>query len=596
MISRFRNITQTNIKLNNNKQQSKHSKEQNPNFKGFVDTAIQTGVQAGTQALNYLNTSPAVGACFIDFLAMVLPRTAVDMTRSLDAGVETGIRESSGTVNHALAGVVGLGAGYLVSAAFNKEHGIKSHLMFMDSKAIDTYKNFVNNNTQPTGYDIKGYWNEFFKSLQGMNTSKAGNWHSLSDEAVTKATEIMTNANKKTYAVPKEALAKINDLIIGETGAGSTYRIMKTQKAEKVITQTLEETGVNGSLKELLSSANSMLKAVTDKAAHDKTPIVNDLEKLLSGVKNKKVATVAAGLAIPVAAGIAVQPVNRYLTKKRTGTDGFVGVEGREQDKSIKFKLLKSSLAFIMGSAMIASILKKPSELFTNFGKASKELLSSLQFKGMVPTIDQFKFIYGLTIVSRVLSARDKNEARECAIKDSLGFANWLILGGFVSKLAAKCFKKGIVNYNEELHGKGTWNYIQHAVEKTHEEILYPTLKKLGISSIGADGKVLNFRKLLKLMNEKAKSPETAESLKNLVKETNTKLKYKNYAQLLGYIYSGVVLGVGIPKLNIAITKRCEKKAQAKKALESNDKMKLATVTQLKPESKTFSAFGAYLN
>ena len=56
--------------------------------------------------------------------------------------------------------------------------------------------------------------------------------------------------------------------------------------------------------------------------------------------------------------------------------------------------------------------------------------------------MNQFKFIYGMTIMSRIFAARDKNETRESVIKDTLGFANWLILGGFVSKLAAKAFDK----------------------------------------------------------------------------------------------------------------------------------------------------------
>ena len=98
----------------------------NPSFKGPVDFVAQ-GI---TQTLNFLNTSPAIGACFVDFGFMVTPRTAVDFSRSLDAGVETGIREGSGTINHAMAGAVGLGAGYLVSSAFNKANGVKSHLVF----------------------------------------------------------------------------------------------------------------------------------------------------------------------------------------------------------------------------------------------------------------------------------------------------------------------------------------------------------------------------------------------------------------------------------------------------------------------------------
>ena len=142
----------------------KNDKNNNPSFKSLG--------AMGTQALNFLNTSPAIGACFVDFFSMVMPRTLVDFGRSKDAGMETGFRESSGTINHALAGIVGLGAGYAVSAAFNKANGVKAHLMFMDSNAIDTFKEFVNISADKTnGYDAKKYWETFFTSVEGFNTT-----------------------------------------------------------------------------------------------------------------------------------------------------------------------------------------------------------------------------------------------------------------------------------------------------------------------------------------------------------------------------------------------------------------------------------------
>ena len=541
----------------------------------------------GAQTLNFLNTSPAIGACFVDFFSMVLPRTLVDFGRSKDAGMETGFRESSGTINHALAGIVGLGAGYAVSAAFNKSNGVKAHLMFMDSNAIDTFKEFVNLSADnATGYDSKKYWEYFFKSVEGFNTTNGEQvWKKLSDETVQKAVNIMVEDGTKKYKVSDSAMAKISELITGETGAGATFRVSIKDNAD----------AIEAPIKDLTGNANSMLKAVMDKAKHDKTAIVEDLEKFLKGVKNKKVATVAAGLAFPVAVGMSAQPINRYLTKKRTGSDGFVGVEGREPDHSAGFKAAKLILGVAMGSAMISTILKKPAELYTNLPKAAKELVSNLQYKGMVPTINQFKFIYGMTIMSRILAARDKNETRESAIKDSLGFANWLILGGFVSKLAAKAFNKGIINYDEEKYGKGLWKFIQHSVEKTHEEILFPALKKLGINTIGENGKALPFRKLYSELKAAALAEGATPETQKLVKDTLSKLKYKNAAQLLGYIYSGVVLGIGIPKLNIAITKYCENKKTAKQNLNTRtdtDKMKLnSEFMQKHANTKTFGAF-----
>ena len=574
--------------------QNKNNSNTTPSFKGPVEM--------GTQVLNFLNTSPAIGAVFVDFSSMVLPRTLVDFSRSKDAGLETGFRESAGTINHAMAGVVGLGAGYLVSSAFNRANGVKAHLLFANSDTIDTFGKFISDSIGTDGkYDAKKYWEQFFKGLEGFNTTEgSGVWKTLSKESVEAATSVMTNAGTSKYKIPKGALTRAMEIVTGETGAASTIKVNFVREENNVITRIPAK--VEGSLENILNNAYTLRKTVLDKAAHDNTEIVKDLDKFLKGIKGRKSATVAAGLAVPVIVGMASQPFNRYLTKKRTGSDGFVGVEGRKPDKTIGFKVLKTVLGLAMGTAMVSCILKNPTALLKKgalkaWKEAPAEIAKKLQYKGAVPTIDQFKFIYGMTIMSRIFAARDKNEVRESAIKDSLGFANWLILGGLVSKLAAKFFNKGIVNYDKETQGKGLWNYITKSVEKTHEEILYPELKKLGIKATDGE-KQIPFRKLMKLVKEAAKgSGENAEIARNAL----TKLKYKNYAQLLGYLYSGVVLGWGIPKLNIAITKAVEGK-KSKKSENSDvlqDKMKIASapVAQpLEPASKTFSAFGAYLN
>ena len=111
--------------------------------------------------------------------------------------------------------------------------------------------------------------------------------------------------------------------------------------------------------------------------------------------------------------------------------------------------------------------------------------------------------------------------------------------------------------------------------------------------------KKIPFRKLMKEVKEIAKNGIGQNQ--DIAKKALTKLKYKNYVQLLGYVYSGVVLGWGIPKLNIAITNAVEGKKSKKSGNKntSQDKMKVmpAPLAQpLEPASKTFSAFGAYLN
>src|SRR5574344_1028010 len=517
-------ITKLKIKQNNNSKQNN-----NPSFGGPVEI--------GTGILNGLNTNPAVGACFIDFFSMVMPRTLVDFSRSKDAGMETGFRESSGTVNHALAGIVGLGAWYAVSAAFNKSNGVKAHLIFANSDTIDTFGKFIESSKTANGYDSHKYWNNVFENIEGLNTTDGNNvWKNFKEASPQKFEEVVNLLSKeepKTYGIPKSTLARVSELVTGTTGAGSTFRVTMPELAENANSAKKELTKVEGSLEELVTSAYSLRKAVMDKTVADKTQVIENLESFLKGIKNRKMATVAAGLAFPITVGMSAQPLNRYLTKKRTGSDGFVGVEGRKPDKSFGFKVLKTVLGIGMGTAMISTILKHPADLYTHTKKALPEIAQNLQYKGLVPTINQFKFIYGMTIMSRIFAARDKNETRESAIKDSLGFANWLILGGFVSKLAAKAFNKGTVNYDEKTNGKGLWSYITKSVEKTHEEILYPILDKAGINVLDANGKKLPFRKLMSSVKDMAKG--NGENAK-LAQKALSQLKYKNYAQLLGYI------------------------------------------------------------
>jgi hypothetical protein len=80
---------------------------------------------------------------------MAMPRTIVDSRRGWDAGVETGIRENSGTANHVLIGTVGGLAGLALSGRFNKNYNVYSHSIFANNETIDIlgqiwHKNFQN--------------------------------------------------------------------------------------------------------------------------------------------------------------------------------------------------------------------------------------------------------------------------------------------------------------------------------------------------------------------------------------------------------------------------------------------------------------------
>lgn len=532
----------------NNKTQNKQ------NFKGGVEL-LSTG-------LNLLNTNPALGAVFVDVAFMDSPRTIVDTTRNPDAGLETATREFSSTLNHAAAGIVGIGAGSLVANAFNKANGVKAHMIFTNGESIDLFSKFEAA-TRAAKDPKKAYYTEFLKSMEGLNSSVDANapFRKLQPETVEKAAKLLSEAKTDKYGLPKDVYAKVNALITGDIGAAESIKVTNGEQV------------VEGRLENFLKDAFSIKKAYLDKAEHDAKDGVKKLTdaEFIKALKNIKIRTAAAGLAVPVAIGMSLQPLNAYLTKKRTGNGGFVG--GGEPDHSFGFKALKTTVGTGIAAAMLSTVAKKFSDI-----------PSAIQYKGLVPTIPQFKLIYACTIFSRLLAARNKDELRESTIKDSLGFVNWLILGGFVSKLALNKMDKSLINYDEKSMGKGGWNWITKAVEKSHEEILYPKLKQFGISTIGEDGKALSYGKLMKALKEKAQNTEElAEVLKQI--------KCKNKAQLLGYLYSGVVLGVGIPKLNIAITKHINRKREAKKAMNAQNAPQPMQIQNIVPENKTFASF-----
>lgn len=88
--------------------------------------------------LRFLDTNQAWGANAVDLASMVIPRTTVDfVNRGPAAGMETGRREASGTINHSLVGVYGTVAGLALATALNNKYGIKAHKLFVDDETLD---------------------------------------------------------------------------------------------------------------------------------------------------------------------------------------------------------------------------------------------------------------------------------------------------------------------------------------------------------------------------------------------------------------------------------------------------------------------------
>ncbi len=517
-----------------------NSKQQNPNFKGG---------EVLTQFLNFLETNQTIGATVVDAACMGIPRTTVDFTRGPDAGVETMRREFSSTGNHLLIGLYGGIAAFALSRVLNNEFGIKANKIFTSDENLDVLSQIRDKSGDISKSDknLNNYLEEIFKNTKAFNPDAvkesqkelANGWINIDSKTQKDVVKKFAQELKgSSNALNEDSRAYLKSLIASSTGSEKNFKIEHGKVSS------------SGSLKDLIDNIYKVSKAfVSPKVSATFNNGTLKDNSFIKGMKTLNKRTAMAGMAIAMVIGACVQPFNIYLTKRKTGKSGFVGVEGQEPDNSSSFKLLKYGIAALGGFAILKTIGKiKPSEI-----------INKVQFKGYLPTINQFKLVYGATLVSRVFAARDKNELRETSIKDTLGFASWLILGGFVSKLAAFGFQSmdkfkndKFIRYNEKENGKGGFNKLIKSSIVSREEVLHSALKKAGISTI-KNGKAMTFKEMLQAAAKHAP-------------EARTKVKYLGLIQFAGYLYSGLALGIGIPKLNIAITKHFQKKTKEQEA------------------------------
>ena len=537
--------------------QAENNKKERPQFTGFTDYA--------TLGLRFLDTNQAWGANAVDLGSMVIPRTAVDMAnRGPAAGMETGRREASGTINHSLVGVYGTIAGLLLATSLNSKYGIKAHKLFIDDDTLELLgkawdKQVKAGNANP----LDAYLKDVFKNAE---TRVGEEWKSIPEDKINDIVKRYSEAIKAQDApttISKDLKAYAKSVIMGSTGSENSFRLAKNQETN--------------SISNILDNIYNASRTFVNKKVSDTFKASSDINSnaFIKALKHMNLRRSMLGIGIASAVGMSIQPLNIYITKKKTGSDGFVGVEGREKDNSKAFKVMKAAAAAIFGTGIIATIGTKG---------GLKGLAKKIQFKGLIPTLDQFKFIYGVTIMSRFAVARDKDELRESIVKDTLGFFNWLILGNFVAKMTANAMDQNLLNYSEKEHGKGFFNKILKAPMVTRDEVLHRGLKAAGIDTI-ENGKALTFKQMLNKLNDSKVSSA-------IRKETKGKMRALSIAQVAGYLYSGLVLGVGIPKLNIYMTNKSEAKRKARLA-EEKAKKSASEPAQQVPTQQTNIDLGA---
>lgn len=154
--------------INNYPQQRINSKQQNnqQNFNGAFDCV--------SMALRFLDTNQAWGATAVDVGSMVIPRTAVDFQRGVDAGLETATRESSSSANHALVGVYGALAGLLLASSLNNKFGIKFNNIFAGDKILDNLGKSWHDEVQAGNKEpLRKHLEKVVGSIEGFNPSRS---------------------------------------------------------------------------------------------------------------------------------------------------------------------------------------------------------------------------------------------------------------------------------------------------------------------------------------------------------------------------------------------------------------------------------------
>ena len=529
-------------------------KNQEPNFMGpWLSSAFMA-----------INRHEIIGVSAIDLMSMVIPRTLIDFTRNKEAGTETLFREGSSTVTNASIGLAGIGAASLLALALRgKNYGVDFKSINANSDTIDAmanlFKSVVDQNPAMGKEDLtKTFLNRVFENVQGIggNTDIKDSkiWYKLEDvfKSVDGTPNVINTKESIITTLLEQQKNKSYKLNASTLGRLKTFLNIDIPSAQDLkVNLGGKEVMTKG--EHFLADVHALTKAFTQdnvlktfKNASDgvKAEFVKDLKTL-------SIRKTVLGLAAICSLGLSWQAINRHMTQKRTGIKGFVGdpnygKEDSEEKKNSKFFLpLKGLTAAAMGAYILKTIKAK------NF----KDFVSKIQFKGNLPTMEQIKLVYGSIILGRLLASNDKNELRESAFRDFMGFTNFLVLGALITKWFVNKMDKSLINYDVNTHGKGLWNWIKNTSIKTHEEVINNVFK----TDVLKDGGIKSIKELY---NSNWIQPGT---------EVARKLSILNKARLLAIGYACVALGIVVPLINKYITNKKSKNENALKEINQND-------------------------
>lgn len=500
-------------------QQINNQNYKKQNFKGVLDGAITT-------TLRTLDTNPMANAVGIDLFAMVAPRTYVDTKeRNKYAGAETFFREFTGTL------IVCLSASYLakgIAKIANKfiEPKNKINPKSWYSKDSLAFLNTASENTSNTNE----YVSNVIENLSGRDNKHTNKFNEINwanTEWVDEKKWSKINWDNKKYQNIHNKLKDKNSIINITSELIDNKNITEKDKknllsiTESRITNALKSSNVTSEYKNktVSSSVSNLLRDTVDFGRDILTnKNINKDSAINKILKVNKIKAIGA-LSIASTLGLTNQYINRKITEKRTGKKGFVGEKnynstdktkntGKDTSKSFIAEKLLASAGMV---AMAAGVMKV---------KSAKDFVKKLEFTGPVTSGNAIKTVYASTLVGRFMASDNKDELRESATRDYLGFLNWLVLGGFAAKGTANLLDRKKENlFNENKTGKGIKHWLNDLSLKSHNEI--------------------------------------ASKGEKFAKKNMWKL---NVAHVAGLAYSTLALGFFLPKLNIFITNMKNKK------------------------------------
>lgn len=448
-----------------------------------------------SKALYTLSNNDMLNASFVDVFAMDTPRTIVETkNRGKQAGIEMGFREYTGTfIAEFSAAVFAILASKFIAKKLNPDIKVNSG-SWITNNGLEVFSDIYNKSDKT----LKSYVENLLNSMSGIVGKETKNFADINKEktkpVIEKLTNLITDKSLDKKAGKKE-LEGIQDEIIKLLGADNSITI---NSGEKRVSANLSHT-----LRDIVDSGKNIFFGANK---NEQNAIVSKLKRM----NNLRI-----GIAIPLSMGLAItnQYLNRYLTKRRTGIDNFVGENGyaqnvafkneKKSEKGLWWKKLLSAGVFVLMLTKVMGV-KKPADF-----------IKKLEFDGPATSGNAIKTIYGTLILGRIFASKDSTELRETNVRDYLGFLNWLVLGGFVAKGIGQALDpKQEKLFNISKKGKGISHWLKDVSLKSQKEV------------IAQGGNVKkNLRKL-------------------------------NIAQMSGIAYSAIMLGVLLPKLNIWMTQR----------------------------------------